>query len=60
LSLLYNSGGSWKKIEPSTPLKVVKDEWIVIYFKPVAATAIKLRVKLNKDFVSGIHELVVE
>jgi hypothetical protein len=39
---------------------VVKDAWNVIDFKPVAATAIKLRVKLNKDFASGIYELVVE
>ena len=50
----------WKKVEPSEPLTVVKDAWNVVDFKPVSATAIKIRVKLNKDFASGVHELVVE
>jgi hypothetical protein len=39
---------------------VTKNGWNSIDFKPVKASAIKLKVKLNKVFSSGIYEWVVE
>lgn len=58
--VLYSAGGAMRKVESITPVTVVKDSWNVVEFKPVFATGVQLRVKLNKDFASGIHEIVVE
>jgi hypothetical protein len=58
--ILYNSGGSWNKVAAAGPLKISKDSWNIVEFKPVRAVGIKLRIKLNKDFSSGVHEWIVE
>jgi hypothetical protein len=58
--LLYKSGNTWVPVKATTPYKVTKDAWDVLAFKPVRTTAVKIRVKLNKDFASGIHEWIVE
>jgi DUF1680 family protein len=58
--LLYKSGSTWKPVKIKTPYKVTKDTWDILSFEPVKTSALKLRVKLNKDFASGIHEWVVE
>jgi DUF1680 family protein len=58
--LLYMSGGRWEKITPSNQPKVTKDTWNMIDFVPVSSNALMLRVKLQKDFASGVHELIIE
>lgn len=58
--ILYAVDGRWKKIEQTAPVVVAKDCWNIINFKPVSATSLKLRVRLSKEFSSGLHELVVE
>jgi hypothetical protein len=39
---------------------VTKDGWDSVDFVPVKASAVKIRVKLNKDFSAGIYEWIVE
>lgn len=58
--ILYLKGNIWEPVKGFTPYKVTKNEWNYLSFKPVKATAVKIKVKLNKDFASGIYEWVVE
>ena len=58
--ILYLHGNIWESVTVKTPYKVTKDGWDSLEFKPVKATAVKIKVKLNKDFASGIYEWIVE
>jgi DUF1680 family protein len=58
--VLYLSGNVWKPVKAKTEYKITKDGWNSVSFDAVRATAIKLKVKLNKDFASGIYEWIVE
>jgi DUF1680 family protein len=58
--ILYLSGNIWKPVKAKTAYKVTKDGWDSLEFDPVKASAIKIKVKLNKDFASGIYEWIVE
>jgi DUF1680 family protein len=58
--LLYLYGNVWKSVDAKTPFRITKDGWDTLSFSPVKAKAVKLKVKLNKDFASGIYEWVVE
>jgi len=56
----YLSGNMWQPVKAKTPYKVTKDSWDSLEFKPVKATAVKIKVKLNKEFASGIYEWIIE
>jgi len=58
--LLYRVGGSWEPVSVRTPYKVTKDDWDILEFKAVRTGGVRIMVKLNKDFASGIHEWIVE
>jgi len=58
--MLYLNGNIWEPVKAKGRYKVTKDEWNSLSFKPVTASAIKIKVKLNKDFSAGIYEWVVE
>lgn len=58
--ILYLSGNIWKAVKSRTPYNVTKDGWDSLVFKPVKASAVKIKVKLKKDFSSGIYEWIVE
>lgn len=58
--ILYKAGNTWKPVQNTTPYKVTKDGWDTLEFSPVKASGVKIRVKLNKDFASGIHEWIIE
>lgn len=58
--MLYLYGNVWKPVDANTPYKITKDGWDSLSFSPVKATAVKLKVKLNKDFASGIYEWIIE
>ncbi len=58
--ILYLNGNIWESVSAKTPYKVTKDGWDSLLFKPVKTTAVKIKVKLNKDFASGIYEWIVE
>lgn len=50
----------WEPVKTENSYKVSKDEWNSISFQPVVTRAVKIKVRLNKDFASGIYEWVVE
>lgn len=58
--LLYLSGNIWKPVRAKTPYTVTKDGWDFLEFSPVRASAVKLKVKLNREYSTGIYEWVVE
>lgn len=49
-------GSDWKDVEADGPYPVIKNGWSQIKFKPVAGTQIRLVVKLQPEFSSGILE----
>jgi DUF1680 family protein len=58
--ILYLNGKIWEPVKAKTPYQVTKDGWNSLTFNPVKATAVKIKVKLKKDFASGIYEWIVE
>lgn len=58
--LQYKTGNSWKPVKVKSGYPVTKDSWDSVEFEPVRTSAVKLRVKLNKEFSAGIYEWIVE
>ncbi len=58
--ILFLSGNIWQPVKAKTNYKVTKNSWDSIVFNPVKASAIKLKVKLDKDYSAGIYEWIVE
>jgi DUF1680 family protein len=58
--ILYLSGNMWQPVKSKSPYIVTKNGWDSLMFEPVKATAVKIKVKLNKEFSSGIYEWIVE
>jgi uncharacterized protein len=58
--LLYRTGDKWMKVSNKTPYEAAKDKWNSVEFQPVKTTGVRLKVKLNKDYASGIHEWIIE
>ncbi|MCW3786306.1 glycoside hydrolase family 127 protein [Plebeiibacterium sediminum] len=58
--ILYKDGENWIPVKAKGEYKVTKDQWDTIEFEPVKTTALKLRIKLPKEFSTGIHEWIVE
>jgi DUF1680 family protein len=56
----YQTGNSWKPVKAKSTYTVTKDGWDTQEFEPIKTSAVKIRVKLNKEFSSGIYEWVVE
>ncbi|NSW95350.1 MAG: glycoside hydrolase family 127 protein [Bacteroidales bacterium] len=56
----YKAGNTWKPVKAKTDYSVTKDDWDKLEFEPVKTTALRLMVKLNRDFSAGIYEWVVE
>jgi uncharacterized protein len=58
--ILYLNGNIWTPVNATMQYKITKDGWDSLLFKPVKASAVKIKVKLNKDFASGIYEWIIE
>jgi DUF1680 family protein len=58
--ILYLNGNIWEPVIAKSLYKITKDGWDSVEFNPVKATAVKIKVKLNKNFASGIYEWIVE
>ncbi|OGU34852.1 MAG: six-hairpin glycosidase [Ignavibacteria bacterium GWB2_35_6b] len=55
-NLEYQENDKWNPVENLTPYTMKMNEYNVVKFKPVGATAIRINAKLNKDISSGIME----
>jgi uncharacterized protein len=58
--ILYLNGNIWEPVKAKDPYKITKDGWDSLEFKPVKASSVKIKVKLSKDYSSGIYEWVIE
>jgi uncharacterized protein len=58
--ILYLNDNIWEPVNTKAPYAVTKDGWDSLLFEPVKASAVKIKVKLNKDYSGGIFEWVVE
>lgn len=58
--MLYLSGKTWKPVNAKSPYTVTKDNWDSLTFEAVRTSAVKIRVRLNKDFSAGLYEWIVE
>ncbi len=58
--ILYRSGDQWKPVKEPSSYKISKDEWDSVNFSPVTTSAVRIMVKLKKNFSGGIHEWVIE
>ncbi|MBG0859529.1 MAG: glycoside hydrolase family 127 protein [Bacteroidales bacterium] len=58
--MLYLSGNVWKYVNNRTKYTITRDGWDSLEFAPVKASAVKLRIKLNGEFSTGIYEWIVE
>lgn len=58
--LQYLSGSTWKPVRNKSGYTVTKDNWDSVDFEPVRTSALKLRVKLNREFSAGIYEWITE
>jgi uncharacterized protein len=56
----YRDGEDWKPVAASTDYPVKKDGWCEVSFTPVTTTALRLAVKLQKQWAEGVHEWKVE
>lgn len=58
--LQYKSGNNWMAVHAKGEYTITKDGWDRLEFSAVYTSALRLRVKLNKEWSSGVHEWVVE
>jgi hypothetical protein len=58
--MLYLKDNVWLPVSAKSRYTITKDGWDNLSFAPVEAKAVKIKVKLNKDYASGIYEWTVE
>lgn len=58
--LQYLDKGSWKPVKAEMAYKTTRNTWDSMRFQPVNTTAMRLRVKLNKEYSSGVYEWAVK
>ncbi len=56
----YQSGNTWKSVKAKSTHTVTKDGWDSLEFEAIKPSAVKINVKLNKEFSAGIYEWIVE
>ncbi|HRW97471.1 MAG TPA: glycoside hydrolase family 127 protein [Bacteroidales bacterium] len=54
--VLYNHGNEWKEVQNLSDYTITKDAYDEVKFEAVSTQAIKLEVKLQKEYSSGVHE----
>ena len=57
--LYYKSGDKWVEVKGETPYPIMEDQLNKLAFEPVTTSALKLEVKLSKDYSAGLHEWIV-
>jgi DUF1680 family protein len=58
--LQYRLKGEWVTVKTETVYPVTRDGWDAVSFDPVMTDGVRLRVLLQKEFSSGVHEWVIE
>lgn len=58
--LLYKKGGRWAPVEITVPHAIPKDQLDTVSFAPVSTTALRMMIRLNRKFSTGIYEWAVK
>ncbi len=58
--ILYLSGNIWKPVKATTKYTITRDGWDSLQFVPVRTSALKMKVKLTRDYSAGLFEWIVE
>ncbi len=58
--IFYLNGNVWETVKANGSYTITKNAWDHLSFKPVKATSIKIKVKLNGKYSAGLYEWVVE
>jgi DUF1680 family protein len=58
--ILYLNDNIWQPVKTKAPYRITKNEWNSVSFNPVVTKAVKIKVKLNKDFSAGLYEWIVD
>jgi hypothetical protein len=53
---MYRDSDGWKPVSGPSRGGIVKDEYNKVTFQPVMATALRIEVRLQRDFTAGILE----
>ena len=56
----YRDGSAWKPVAASSDYPIKKDGWCEVSFAPVKTSALRLAVRMQKDWAAGVHEWKVE
>jgi DUF1680 family protein len=56
----YRDGPAWKPVAASSDYSIKKDGWCEVSFGPVKTTALRLAVRMQKDWAAGVHEWKVD
>jgi hypothetical protein len=59
-TLFYNTGSGWKPVENPDAYGVKKDQYNRVSFDPVKTSALRLELRLQKDYSAGIIEWKVK
>ncbi len=57
--LYYKKGEKWVEVNGETPYPIIEDQLNKFVFEPVTTTALKLEVRLQKEYSAGLHEWIV-
>lgn len=58
--ILYRSGNNWLPVKTISDYMVSKDKLNTVRFKPVTTKALRLEVRLQKEFSAGVYEWIVK
>lgn len=58
--LYYKEANKWHPVKETAKDSISKDKWNIISFEPMVTNALKLKIKINKNFSTGIHEWIVK
>jgi len=58
--LYQNSNGEFTPVTTQDPYATEKDKFNKVTFKPVKTNALKIEIRLQKDWASGVQEVVIE
>lgn len=58
--LLYKEGDNWVPVKNLAPYAPIKDKYDVVKFEPIKTKALRMEIKLPKNYATGVHEWIVK
>ena len=58
--LFYKDGDKWVPVKNTSPYEISKDSYNTVKFETVKTTALRVVIKLPKNYATGVHEWIVK